>query len=318
MGLPYEVLRVALPCATIAAAGLPARAAVELTPLDRSRLADIKRITNAKTEQAQWRTLLSYFKAGPSTKVRLESANALARACDLELKKALVKIATDEKGPSALRFFSTIALGGSVRYLTDEDIEAMLASDEKMGSVFVPTLTDLAPGAELSLEQVKRIIEKYDDGPANVRGNRNVGVVGFVGGYLAHHRADRLSDEVRPVLTRFLLRCAHSAGAEPRNLRPSIGRVMAENKVPGAVEVLIESLKDDLAEAKRCGRPYEAGYLVALLGQVAGASVVTENEKKSRNAPDGPEIARRWLAWWEQNRSNPGYRLPPAETADGQ
>ncbi len=306
---------VALLGATAVAVCLQASAAVQLTALDRSRLASIKRITDAKSEGTQWHKLLTYFRTGPSTKVRYESARALSRVCDLELKAALVKIASDAKERPGTRTYSIIALRGSVRHMTDDDIESVLTSDEGMRAVFVDTLTQLAAEADLSLEQVERIIERYDKGPANVRGNRNVGIVKFAGRHLANHRGIGLDAEVRPVLVRFLVRCARSAGAKPSDLRPSIGHMMAENEIPGAVEVLVGALKDDLARQKRRGQPYRAGYAVGLLRQASGDSMVTDEEKRAPEGPDGSKIAGRWLAWWDKNRKNPQYRLPPAEAS---
>jgi hypothetical protein len=290
---------------------------VTLTRLDRTRLANIRRITAAKAERTEWRTLLSYFKAGPSTKVRYESARALSRVSDPDLKASLVTIASDTEEKPGVRTYSVIALRGSARHLTDEDIESILASDEGMRAVFVGALTDLAPDAELSDEQIGRILNRYDGGPANVRGNRNVGIVNFVGRYLARHRGDRFDADVRPVLERFLFKCARSAGAEPPNLRSTIGRVMAANNMPGAVEVLIESLKDEIDRTRERGQVFRREYPLRVLGRVTGKSMVTEEEKKGPDAPAPAEIARRWLEWWERNRHDPQYRLPPEEAPRG-
>lgn len=72
-------IRAALLCVLVVTVCLQARAAVAFTALDRSRLANIKRIADAKSEGTQWRTLLAYLSTGPSTKVRLESAGFLSR-----------------------------------------------------------------------------------------------------------------------------------------------------------------------------------------------------------------------------------------------
>lgn len=300
-------------CAAVFLVCLVANAATSGLHLERSRLVNIKRIASSRSARKEWRTLLTYLRTGPTFKVRLRSANLLMRVSNEQLKDALVKIASGRDGKGGARQAAVRALRGSARLMTDEDVEKILSSDEGMRAVFVDTLTDLASRADLSLKQVQAILDRYDKGASNVRGNRNVGIVLFAGTHLKSHKGEPFDEEIRPVLEQFFIDCARKAGSEPPNLRPFIGLKMAENGVPGAVEVLIESLTDHLHHQEGAAGLYHPAFLLESLRRFTGTSMGYDEKKMKPGDPEAVQAIARWFAWWRENKDKAEYRLPPVK-----
>ena len=273
--------------------------------VERERLAYIRGISRKGTAAENWYFLVACVRAGPTEAVQLAAADALATVKTKRVKDALVAIASDEKAQRMARSMAVRGLKGHVELLEDEDIERILRSDERTWTVFAGTLRELASRADLSLKEVRAIIDRYKAVGPNTKKN----IAYFAGQHLKFHKGEDFDGEIRPVLEQFLIDRAHGVGSGSPNLCPLVARMMAENHVPGAVEMLIRAVRHVL-EAMKKGTLYSPPSFLRPLRTLTGESMGYNRRLRATDAKN-VDAMKKWLAWWEKNKDNPKFRLPP-------
>ena len=277
--------------------------------VERLRLAFIKRITSGKQEAKHWRTLIYYVRTGPTGKVQSASIQALNSVKTQKVKDALLDIAVG-KYKKTYSVVESVAQGTALRGLEahvklieDKDIELLL---EKAPRYIVAILVDVASQAKLSQGLVRSIIQRY----SGERPDR-VAIVLFAAAHLKAHKHDKeFAKNIRPVLEEFLIACAHSAPLHPPNLLYHLSRLMAKNDIPGAVEALMKALKFELNRHRFRGAPMPPTSIYPHLQRLTGTSM-GYNRKLKYNDPEHSKVGDKWLEWWDENKSDPKYKLPP-------
>ncbi len=280
--------------------------------LARARIARLDKIRDDGTAKKNWREIVGYLRTGPTTPVRRRCGLLLAKVRTAEVRRALLAIAPNKAEDRRARQCAVTGLVGHARSLKDEDIEKMLKSDEKMNSVLIGVMVDVAPKCDLSLAQVNRILARYKK---SKNWNIDVGVVLFAGRYLKNHEDEKSKRETRPVLVRFLYMCARRKEIAPANLRPNVARGLMDSKLPGAVEVFIQCLRDDLKRQAKGGMKCRPTYTMATLRKLTGQSLGYDGKTMKAGSTASIAASRKWIAWWEKNKENPKYKLPDKTAA---
>jgi len=267
-----------------------------------ARLIKIKEVFDRKGAGTSWKLLVTYLRTGPTETVQMAAADALATFKREAVKDALVGVAVDTKVHNMARGKAMRALKGHAELMSDEDVESIMRADEKGWNVANDLLQSVAGRSDLSVEQVKKILARY-----TLRSFR-VPIIIFVETQLTHHKHEKFNREVRPSLEAFLFSAGRKVGGDPPNLRPLIARALDRAKLPGAVELYVECLREDVARQK-AGKSFDPLAYIKTLRRLTGQSMGYDCKLKADD-PANLEACQGWFAWWEANKKDARYSLP--------
>jgi hypothetical protein len=271
-------------------------------------LVDMKQIADRRGAGGSWRSVLRYLQTGPTASVQQTAARVLATMDRREVAQALVDIAADTEEQRQVRGTAVRALAGMASLLRDEDITRILASDEKGWSVAHALVDEVAGASNLGLEQVQAILERYD----RAEHSQKVPVVNFAGTQLKTHKGGQFDREIRPVLKEFLTSRARALSPEQLerdpNLRWMLARALEDNRIPGAVELYVDCLREQL-ENREKGKSFAPLLYLRSLEALTGESM-GYNRRLRPEDPATLEACDKWLAWWEANKVDVRYKLP--------
>ena len=272
---------------------------------EKRRLAQIDRIVRAKEVDENCRAILQWMRTDPSERVQYTCADAFKQFVSPQVRDELLRMLRDKKVQWTRRAAVWGALRSQAEVVRDEHVAGLLKADNDSDLCEAIKLAGLV---DISQDTRDRILRHLERGRRNVK----VKVVTFIGIELGtdcrFKTAKQVPEEVRERNIKLLKR---TMGRETnRPLRKWAATVLAETGNHDALPVMMEILAEEYPELKLQGKTMtylETGVVTIrrLTGKSFGFREARDEESKDK-------AIRQWLDWWEKNKENPKFRLPPA------